>query len=207
MYQEFILTLLIIFIIYTLYTKDNTKYFTADNGKKYKIVYDDNSLKKANMLAELDSKVTKLVNYVNSNNLPNVEDSSRLYERFNKIEIKEIPSGQKGAGFTINKGHINLCVINIKTGKLNDIQDVMFVLLHELAHTMSVSYGHGEEFKKNFDILVKTAVKEQLWEPKDYSKQNTDICGVTVTNGNCDNGSCGTSELDYFFKETLLEYK
>ena len=108
MYQEFILTLLIIFIIYTLYAKDNTKYFTADNGKRYKIVYDDNSLKKANMLAELDSKVTKLVNYVNSNNLPNKEDSSRLYERFNKIEIKEIPSGQSGAGFTVNKGNINL---------------------------------------------------------------------------------------------------
>ena len=210
MYKDIILLLIIICIFYSIYKPDNNIYIKATNdtnGSEYKVAETPNSDLKANMLYELDSKIKILIKHLYDNKLPNEEISNRLSNKMQKIELREIPINETGAGYTINKGHIYLCLYNKDKNEMNNIDDVMFVLLHEIAHTMSISYGHGKEFKSNFDYIVKLAVKLELWNKKDYSKDNIDICGVNVTNGNCDNGECEKDKLEYFFKESLLDYK
>ena len=207
MYKDIILILIIITIFYYMYKPDTNKYIKADNNKQYKVQESNNSEIKANMLSELDIKIRKIVENMKNNDLPNKEIADRTYSKMLNIELREIPKNENGAGYTINKSHIYLCLYNKDTNKLNVIDDVMFVLLHEVAHIMSLSFGHGEEFKKNFDFIVKLAVKINLWNKKDYSEDNVNICGVNVTNGNCDNGACEKDKLNYFFKESLLDYK
>ena len=121
-------------------------------------------------------------------------------------EIGELPNGEKdGAAYTKGKGHIYICCIT--KGKLNDENDTFFVCLHELAHVMSNSYGHGEEFKTNFNFIVKLAVKLGLWKDPKYEEKSVDYCGVQVTTSPCSYGSCEKNSLDYYFKESLLDYK
>ena len=204
MYKDFILLIIIISIFCYKYKPDTTKYLKAKNNKKYKVQENENSLKKVEMLSILDTRIRKIVKHMKDNKLPSEKIANRTYSRLEISELREIPKHESGAGYTINKGHIYLCLS--KNDKLNNIEDVMFVLLHEVGHTMSESTGHGTEFKNNFDFVVKLAVQLNLWVKKDYSEDHTDICGIEVTNGNCDNGACEKDKLDYYFKSSLLDY-
>jgi hypothetical protein len=59
---------------------------------------------------------------------------------------------------------------------------MMFVLIHELAHVMSESEGHNDEFMKNFKFLLKETEEGGLYIPIDYSNNPIVYCGVKVTN-------------------------
>lgn len=209
MYQEIILSLIIVTVIYVCFFYDPRIEYMADDGIKYKIVNtNDNEInrKKAEYLSRINKKAKDIVNYMYQNNLPTKEISNTTYERFKNCIIGETPNGEKdGAAHTINKTSMYLCIIT--KGKFNDENDAYFVILHELAHVMSNSYGHGDEFKQNFDYIVKLAVKLGYWKPKNYEKTPVDYCGIVVTTSPCSGGQCTNDKLDYFYKQSLLEYK
>lgn len=205
MYLEFILILLFIFIIYYLIIGYDTRIdYLANDGNKYKVRQSSDILmkEKANMLAQMNLKTKKLIDNIYKEQLPSKKTSETFYNRCKEIKINECPDGS--AGYTINKGQI-ICICCEKNGNIVDETEAYFVVLHELAHVMSNEYGHGPEFQRNFDFITKFAVKHNLWKQKDYSKENTDICGVNVTSGPCDNGACSKNSLDKYFNENLLE--
>ena len=208
MYQEFILILIVLTVIYFMFFNDSRIEWEAFNGVKYKIKNDNKELNqiKADFLAKIDIKARKIVKHMKDNHLPTKEIALRTHNRFKDSRIGETPQGEKsGAAFTINKGDIYICCIT--KGKLNDENDTFFVCLHELAHVMSNSYGHGEEFKTNFNFIVKLAVKLGLWKDPKYEEKSVDYCGVKVTTSPCSHGACDKNSLDYYFKESLLDYK
>ena len=57
-----------------------------------------------------------------------------------------------------------------------------FVICHELAHVMSVTEGHNDEFIKNFRFLLVESTELGIYTPVDYSVNNINYCGVLVTN-------------------------
>lgn len=62
-------------------------------------------------------------------------------------------------GWNTNKGYeIGLCI----DGTANQ---VFHVLLHELAHCLTIEYEHNEEFWKNFADLREVARSNGLYEP------------------------------------------
>ena len=208
MYEEIFFIIIVFSLIIYMLRPNHTVYIAATNGNKYKVQFtsnEDMQQEKVKILCELDSRIRKFLKFCKENELPNQIISERLCHKMEKIEIREIPENEKGAGYTINKGHIYLCLYDEEKGELNNIEDIMFVLMHELGHIASVSFGHGEEFKKNFDFIVKLCAKLKLWNTKDYSKESVTICGIEVTHGNCDNKECTKSNLDLYFKESLLD--
>jgi predicted metal-dependent hydrolase len=52
----------------------------------------------------------------------------------------------------------------------------MYVALHELAHVISKSHGHNNEFKKNFAILLRDASRKKIYDPR--KNIPTTYCGV-----------------------------
>ena len=57
--------------------------------------------------------------------------------------------------YSLNKGEkIVFCLRSEETKQLHDINIIMFVAIHELAHVMSVTIGHNEEFYTNFRFLL-----------------------------------------------------
>ena len=55
-----------------------------------------------------------------------------------------------------------------------------FVAIHELAHIMSKTYGHNEEFRKNFRWLLEQAEYAGIYTHEDYSLRPQEYCGILV---------------------------
>lgn len=75
--------------------------------------------------------------------------------------------------FTINKKTIHLCTRNPKNGRSYDMNTLMFVVLHELAHVLCKDIGHTPSFELINWSLLSYAVDRKFYDPskpfvKDY---------------------------------------
>ena len=97
---------------------------------------------------------------------------------FAKLDPKfaEIPLHAGTSAYTDNKSVITLCLADPATGVSYDINTLMYVALHELAHVISVGIGHGEEFLANFAKLRERA--EQLGVYDSSKPIAKTYCGV-----------------------------
>lgn len=72
---------------------------------------------------------------------------------------------------TINKEKIYLCIRD-KNNNYYNKNVLMYVLLHEIAHTLCTDIGHTAQFKEIFDILLQRAQEADIYShteiPKDY---------------------------------------
>jgi hypothetical protein len=209
MYVEFILIIFIFLVIYFIYFNDTRVNFQSTSGNYYLIQNNGTpefKKQKADYLEKLHNKAKTIVEHMKNERLPTKEISEKTYNRFKDSKLQEIPENEKSAAYTINKGNISICIF--KNGKFTNENDAYFVLLHELAHVMSDSYGHGDEFKKNFNFIVKLAVKLNLWKQEEaqYEKKPINYCGTKVTSTPCSNGVCTKDNIEHFYKQSLLEY-
>jgi len=139
-------------------------------------------------LSRLARKADKVVNYMYENQLPNKMVSERLYLRWNNIRknpkgFRETSFGEKSAAYTVNKGdELRICIRDPDSNEMFESENTGFlVLLHELAHLMSQSFGHNIEFKKNFAYICKQAQELGLYRYVDYSKNPTSYCSTDIT--------------------------
>ena len=65
--------------------------------------------------------------------------------------------------------------------ELVDPNVLMFVALHELAHVMTKSIGHTKEFWDNFRILLRNAIKLNIYKRVNYNEKPVEYCGVKIT--------------------------
>ena len=52
---------------------------------------------------------------------------------------------------------------------------LMFVALHELAHVISVTIGHNDEFWTDFKFLLKEAWEIGIYKKQDFKNKPKDI--------------------------------
>ncbi len=144
----------------------------------------------ADYLALINVKINKLVDYMNLHNLPDADTAKRLYHRWLECELKETNSHEKSAAYTLNKSsEIRLCIRD-QNGNFEDQNTSMFVILHELAHVMSISYNHTEEFKNNFSYITHLASSLGLYKPQDFTRSPKTYCGVQINTTPCSENSC-----------------
>lgn len=142
----------------------------------------------AKRLSELARKADKLVNYMVEKNIPTPEIAKRLGARWANIRnnpqgLRETAFGETSAAYTVNKSEqIRICIRDPKAKEVfEDSNTAMLVLLHELAHIMSQTYGHNVEFKKNFAYITKVAVDLGLYNYVDYMQNPTSYCSTDIT--------------------------
>jgi|APCry1669188879_1035177.scaffolds.fasta_scaffold22931_2 hypothetical protein len=80
-------------------------------------------------------------------------------------------------GSTIDKGRTIYLCLRTATGELQDEHSTLFVFLHELAHTVTASYNHTEEFQRNFERILSSASALGLY---DSSRLPTRHCGMLI---------------------------
>jgi hypothetical protein len=65
-----------------------------------------------------------------------------------------------------------------------DMNTVMFVVLHEMAHLMTAELSSGKhtpEFWANFRRLLEDASRIGIYTPVNYAKSPVDYCGMKIT--------------------------
>ena len=84
----------------------------------------------------------------------------------------KIPLYEGNSSYTENKKTITLCIRDPQTKQYYDRNTIMYVALHELAHTVSKKHGHGDEFKENFTKILKDAQLRGIYDPHRPIPQN-----------------------------------
>ena len=184
-----IFILILFFIIYKFYNntyyKDNliNETSTVDN-KEYLVRNSEDKSKAANTLAIIKENIKKLVlhlkNTINQHN-GEKEYINNLVNRTKEINIMETPADEKNTSYTINKGEkIVICLRSKFLNEIHDINTIMYVVIHELAHVACPEFGHTPLFKKIFIFLLKESKKINIYNPIDYRRKPQDYCGMTI---------------------------
>ena len=171
-------------------SRDSREYVKSNvNNHSYLVnTTDSNPKAAANTLAtvgvHLDKFIDKLVvKYVNHKSNPKYKGVKRLRRRFDPLRMVETTSKSKSTAFTINKGQkLSVCLRPKKSteSSIYDMNTLLYVSIHELAHIMSVTIGHNAEFYQNFRFLLQEAVQEGLYQPVDYMANPVNYCGIII---------------------------
>lgn len=161
----------------------NLKCIISDvDGKRYCVRERMTMELAANLLASVTQKLKDLVIYC-AKNFPDNENVQRMVQKFNPTKISETLPTSEYTAYSENKGQkLAFCLNKEKNGsKLIDINTLTFVAIHELAHIMTISEGHKQEFWQNFKFLLEQAKAANIYDPVNYKKNPESYCGMDIT--------------------------
>ena len=153
------------------------------DGNKYCVRERNNITKASDLLAKTTEKLRYIVNSLGQK-YPNRENVKRLVKNFNPTTIKETLPTSEYTAYSENKGEkLAFCLNKNKNNNDNliDSNTLLFVAIHEIAHVMSESVGHTDEFWQNFKFLLEHAVELKIYTPVDYKKEPENYCGMDIT--------------------------
>ena len=184
MKENLLIIMFVIIIIYCYYNSDyiQLKCIVSDkDGEKYCVRNRKDLKKAANVLAEVNIKLKKLVNHMKEK-YPDKENVKRLEKNYKPNKIKEILPTSKHVAYSENKGEsLAFCVNKEKGGdNIIDINTLSFVALHELSHIMTLSIGHTKEFWDNFKFILIEANKIKIYSPVDYKIKPITYCSMEI---------------------------
>ena len=184
MNHNIFLILILIILFYFVNKNEGFVLFKKSpiNNKTYKVQEYENPKKASILLSKLETNIDKLVKYL-VNKYPNDERIIRLKNNLKYTDYEEAEHEENSSSYTINKGElISVCLRQKNSDKsFHDLNMLMFVIIHELAHVMSLSIGHNKEFMINFKFLLHEAVEIDIYKPTNYEIDNVNYCGVDVT--------------------------
>jgi hypothetical protein len=136
----------------------------------------------ADLLAKVTQKLKDLVAYC-AKKFPDDENVQRMVQKFNPTKISETLPTSEFTAYSENKGEkLAFCLNKKKHGtKLIDLNTLTFVAIHELAHVMTESEGHKQDFWKNFKFLLEQAKEAGIYNPVDYKEDPQPYCGMDIT--------------------------
>lgn len=171
-----------IFIYYESKYYELTYVKSDIDNRKYLVRNREDSVEAANTLATIRKRLIKLRDYL-KDNYSNKENVKRLIKNFNPDKISESISTSRSTSYSVNKGEkIIFCIRSkSKSQKLVKINTMMFVAIHEMAHIMTKSFGHTEEFWNNMRYLLKMGIKIKVYKKQDYKKKPVPYCGIKIT--------------------------
>jgi predicted metal-dependent hydrolase len=187
--KETILIALIIIIIYLFlfHNKKNVTLIEGRDKKKYLVYNDTKKNDSALLLSDIINNMFKLRDYLyeNINKYPEFEKYiKQLYYNLNRDRslIYENDPNSKLTSFSVNKGEeIAFCLRSKNNDELHQLNLVMYVALHEMAHIACPEIGHGELFKKIFKFLTEIAIELKLYKLDNYEDNPVEYCGMMLS--------------------------
>jgi predicted metal-dependent hydrolase len=143
----------------------------------------------AKLLSDICSRLSKLVDHLNDNidakdnNKEIKAGIKRMKKNYDPNNIVESSPGNKYTSYSINKGEkIVFCLRSKdKDQALVDLNTMMFVAIHELAHLMSKDIGHTKEFWDNMKFLLKKGIEIDIYTKQDFNSVPVEYCGTMIT--------------------------
>ena len=120
------------------------------DGNKYCVRERAKLVLAADLLAQCTVNMKKLVAHMETTH-PGQDNVRRLVTNFDPHQVCETLPTSEFTAYSENKGEkLAFCLNTTKEGgKLIDPNTLMFIALHEMAHIMTESIGHKDEFWKN----------------------------------------------------------
>jgi len=172
------------FAYQTLFDDNLEKVRSSVDDREYLVQEKDDAEEAANLMAEIRRRLMTLSEHVYKA-FPEDERVILLKSNFDSNVFREGAEGSGYTSYSLNKGEkIILCLRN--KNKLMDINTMMFVVLHELAHLATKSIGHTEEFWSNFRWILEEAINIGIYVKQDFKKENVEYCGMTITSSPLD---------------------
>jgi hypothetical protein len=117
--------------------------------------------------------------------LSGIRDLSKNFKTANMEE--NIPERSGGdTSFVIDKGDVfAMCLRDPKNRNTihgpGDLNELRFVLIHEMAHLFTSTFGHDALFWNNFKFLLQEAIELGVYQPINYKKNSKPYCGIVIT--------------------------
>lgn len=189
--------ILIYFIYNIIYTYSEVRYVKSTvDGKMYMIRRGNNKsdeflLESANTLAEINKRVIKLIEHLES--VYKNDDSKnyfidKLKENYNSYMISEAAVDPRYTTYTVDKEDMHICLrTRDQYENIYDINTLMYVVIHEASHLCNYTrsgvpiIGHGSEFKMIFKFLIEEAIKIDIYKYVNYAQNPQSYCGIQIT--------------------------
>jgi predicted metal-dependent hydrolase len=186
--QGFLIIFLLVIFVFILYQyhyySKIEKIVSKIDNRNYEVQIKEDAQEAADLIAKIREKLIIIVDHL-IKSYPNDDRSYRLKKNFNPDNIKEGIDNPNYTSYSINKGEqIVLCLRS--HNKLMDLNTMMFVVLHELAHICTVSIGHTTEFWDNFKWILEEAINIGIYKKQDFRLNNVDYCGMKITDSPLD---------------------
>lgn len=181
--KEFLLFFLTILVIFSLMNKikrnnEIIEITSKIDNRKYIVRKLKDSRSASDKLAKINIKILKLINHIKDKDKDGID---RLVRRYNPDTLSETGLNAKYTSYSVNKGEkISICIRNKENNIFMNDNIIMFVVIHELAHIMTIQIGHPKEFWDNMKYLLEKAEEINLYNPEDYEKNPQIYCGMEI---------------------------
>ena len=165
-----------------------TEVKSSVDGQTYSVQDLPNKDGAADMLAAIRANIEKIKKHYSQDEFKTDRPASLFVERYKPQNLMEnsVTSGE--TSYSENKGEKIVLCLRDKTAPpsfpLVDLNTVMFVVLHEMAHLMTEELSSGKhtpEFWSNFRRMLEDSAKIGIYSPVNYSRQPQEYCGMMIT--------------------------
>ena len=155
------------------------------DGRTYKVRDMADKQEAANLMARVRVKIMKLYSYV-SEKFPNKPQIKQLNHNFtpDPSRFEEATPDAQHTSYSVNKGEkVHLCLRQREGNNEALVSEniMVFVSLHEMAHVITPSLGHGPDFWNNFAWLLKQAEDIKIYSYQDFKAHPVSYCGLNIT--------------------------
>jgi hypothetical protein len=143
----------------------------------------------ANLMKLLEYLVKKIIlDYTKNKSTRSSKDNKFIKyvkiinDRLPNVKISENPTDSQYTSYSINKGEeLVFCIRDKKKYEIHDINELLYVAIHEIAHIGCPEIGHTDLFKEINKYLLEKAVCYKIYKYIDYFEDNHNYCGMTLT--------------------------
>jgi hypothetical protein len=157
------------------------------DNKEYRVRDEEDKFQACNILAKISQNMKLLVIYLNNHKedkgfIENKEYINRLVDKIDYIILNESSKDDIYTSYSINKGEeIIFCVRSRKNNDIHNMNLMMYVALHELAHVACPIYdNHGPLFKQIFAFITRVSIDIGIYKKIDFDTNPTEYCGMTI---------------------------
>jgi hypothetical protein len=162
----------------------------AFDKKKYLVRDLNTKFESANLLAKLMYNlkllITTLKQRADSTNDTELRKFKSfietIYNKIDNVKVRENEGSTDLTSYSINKGEeLVFCIRSKSNNKIHDINELMYVAVHEISHIGCPETGHTRLFAKINLFLLQKAVQLGLYHYRDYAANPVEYCGMILT--------------------------
>lgn len=188
MESYYLIIIIFTIIIYYYFNSSEVIYIKhSASNKSYLVRNMNDKIDAVNMLDNIEKNLKKLIKIltVEKETINNTEMYKYIMTIDNKIHDVEIQESMPNSSYTsysVNKGELLVfCIRSKETFKIHDLNELLYVAIHEIAHIGCPEVGHTDLFFKINKYLINKAIQYNIYKYIDYRLFNKEYCGMQLT--------------------------